>query len=643
MSKIFISYRRKSSAFTLLLANKLSQQLDAEIFVDFDSIDRVDFETSILTHLRESDVFLLMVTEHTFADRIHMETDWVRKEIRTALERDIPIVLVSENGMYPPANLPEDIREIRNKQGIEFYPAYFDAAVARLVKFLVKATNVRLKVASPTPAPDDSQALPVPKAQIEEVVVDQEEVTSANGRKILTDALTAFDAGDYAQALFLFEALQDIDYQTRVVDITETMAKVRELHEREENKRHAAYDYDEIALFASNQMTLGQALQVFKKWAEDNADFVDELDTKNLRDKLREQQQAEKEQERQRKADEQAAKQKQAEPPQQQSERPASSASKPQPQTRAPVSPSSTAKSSSNPLLLIVGAIAVLIIGGIVIVNLMGGNTTIALTPVTRNADWQPFSTTFDDDPTNTEMMLVPVGSFTMGSSDPNADSDENPHPQEITEPYWIDKYEVTNADFARFLNAEGNRSTDGFEYLDDDDSDARIDNNGGTWQAQTQYADHPVTEVTWFGAHDYCSWRGGQLPTETQWEFAASGVDDLEYPWGDDWNPDNAVWSGNNPDDTLTDVIGSKPNGVSWVGAEDMSGNVWEWVSSLYAEYPYNADHESDTNSSSVRVLRGGSWVNDSTASFRAANRDLWNPDDSLNHLGFRCARSYN
>lgn len=273
------------------------------------------------------------------------------------------------------------------------------------------------------------------------------------------------------------------------------------------------------------------------------------------------------------------------------------------------------------------------------------------------NDEWRPFSTSFADDPTNTEMMLVPVGSFTMGSSDPNADGDEDPHPQEITEPFWIDRYEVTNADFARFLNAQGNRSDDGFEYLDDDSSWARIDNNGDTWQAQTQYADHPVTKVTWFGARDYCAWRGGRLPTEPQWEFAASGVDDLEYPWGDDWDGTRANHCDQdcvdaNPGFTGTDVrdgygftapVTEFENGQSWVGAYQMSGNVWEWVSSLYMEYPYDADHESDGNSSSVRVLRGGSWSNDYTTYLRAADRVNRVPGESDFNNGFRCARSYN
>ncbi|MGV2437283.1 MAG UNVERIFIED_CONTAM: toll/interleukin-1 receptor domain-containing protein [Anaerolineae bacterium] len=99
--RIFISYRRKSSAFALLMANKLSEHLEASIFIDFESIDQADFERAILTHLRQSDVFLLMVTEHTFSERIHRADDWVRREIQEGLQKEIPFVLVCENGLFP--------------------------------------------------------------------------------------------------------------------------------------------------------------------------------------------------------------------------------------------------------------------------------------------------------------------------------------------------------------------------------------------------------------------------------------------------------------------------------------------------------------------------------------------------------------
>lgn len=279
MTKIFISYRRKSSAFTLLLANKLSESLDAEIFVDFESIDQADFETSILSHLRSSDVFLLMVTEHTFAERIHRADDWVRQEIRIALENKIPIVLVSENGLYPPHDLPDDIRGVRGKQGIEFYPAYFDAAVARLVKFLGKAANVPPKTRASA-----SHALPVPIEKIERVAVQsQKQVTSDNARQVLLEAIQAYEASDYAQALFLFEALQNINYRARMVNITQIVNDIRQEHEREERGRLAEIEYDEIALFAGSNLTRTHALDAFAEWVKKYPEWVEQLDYKGLR------------------------------------------------------------------------------------------------------------------------------------------------------------------------------------------------------------------------------------------------------------------------------------------------------------------------------------------------------------------------
>lgn len=275
--KIFISYRRKSSAFTLLLANKLSEQLDADIFVDFESIDESDFETAILRHLNSSDVFLLMITEHTFEDRIHKASDWVRKEIRTALERKMPIILVCENGLFPPADIPDDIREIRGKQGIEFYPAYFDAAVIRLVNFLGKAASIPRKTGI-TPTQD----LPVPQEQVEELEVDQSKITAGNARQILAEAIVADDAKDFGRALFLYEALQDIGYTSNRFDISALIEQIRKAHEHEERKRLATLDYEEIALFAKSQRTLQHALKEFKQWSEEYPEFVEELDTEKL-------------------------------------------------------------------------------------------------------------------------------------------------------------------------------------------------------------------------------------------------------------------------------------------------------------------------------------------------------------------------
>ena len=147
-----------------------------------------------------------------------------------------------------------------------------------------------------------------------------------------------------------------------------------------------------------------------------------------------------------------------------------------------------------------------------------------------------------------------------------------------------------------------------------------------------------------WFEAVTHCESRGARLPTEAEWEYTARGPDGLVYPWGNDFEADNTVYAGNSGD--LPAPVGSRPGGVSWVGAFDMSGNVWEWVSSIYTDYPYNAadgrEKSLGNESSSVRALRGGGWYN-STDDLRAANRyglDIFG--FTVNFGVFRCARSY-
>lgn len=540
MVKIFISYRRKSSAFTLLLANKLSQHLDADIFVDFESIDQSDFENSILSHLRASDVFLLMITEHTFADRIHNNADWVRKEIQIALEMDIPIVLVSENGLYPPRDLPEDIREIANRQGIEFYPAYFDAAVLRLVKFLNSVAHVELK-SDPVQAMTPVEALPVPQEHVEKLVVEQSEVSDSNARQILTDALDAYDANDFARALFLFEALKDIGYQTRAINIDEIMIEVQEAYEREERKRHATFDYDEIALFASSDRTLSQALRAFKDWAEENAEFVEELDTKNLRHKkIAHVVQPKKK----------VVKQEQVPVPEKKPAR-----KTPDTQKVATPEKSKSTNAYLKPAISLIATVIVLAGLSWFVPKLISpgesAESDIEPTPTFEgseparafegsNDDWTPVERDFD----GVTMVLVPTGCFVMGN-----DSDAWYYDNEwitgvpdggeqcFNEPFWIDKYEVTQGNFERLDGVQSDPS--GF--------------NG---------ENRPVKDIIWFEARDFCALRGGRLPTEAEWEFVARGPDELYFPWGNEWNPDNIVWNRNSSEGTAN--VGSIPAGAS-------------------------------------------------------------------------------
>ncbi len=132
------------------------------------------------------------------------------------------------------------------------------------------------------------------------------------------------------------------------------------------------------------------------------------------------------------------------------------------------------------------------------------------------------------------EMLFVPKGTFTMGSID--ADDDEKPAHEVTLDPFWIDRTEVSNAQFATFLNEMGNQEEGGVTWLDSSDEDVRITENAegdSTFQAQEGFADHPAIEVSWYGAQAYCAWAGsdainGTLPTEAQWEYAARGEDNF-------------------------------------------------------------------------------------------------------------------
>lgn len=247
-------------------------------------------------------------------------------------------------------------------------------------------------------------------------------------------------------------------------------------------------------------------------------------------------------------------------------------------------------------------------------------STTLTQTPVPivlHNADWKTVEQDFD----GVIMMRVPVGCFDMGSEQGNGD--EMPvTPICFDQHYWIDKTEVTSAQFAQFSGkaAQSSNWTD---------------------------SNRPRESVTWFEARDFCALRGSRLPTEAEWEYAARGPDNLIYPWGNDFDAANAVYSNSSNNQTAT--VSSKPSGFSWVGALDMSGNVWEWVSTLYKTYPYptpNSILEQDSwivinDITNNRVQRGGSWYDSDADLLRGAYRGGNVPDFHSNFVGFRCARS--
>lgn len=231
---------------------------------------------------------------------------------------------------------------------------------------------------------------------------------------------------------------------------------------------------------------------------------------------------------------------------------------------------------------------------------------------ITRNRSWFNTERVID----GVAMVLVPPGCFTMGSEFGRAD--ERPmHTICFFEPFWLDKFEVTQAQFASF---------------------------GGVTASPRAFVgdNRPVDQITWFEARDYCAKRGGRLPTEAEWEYAARGPDNWTYPWGATFAETNGVYLGNSGRQTRD--VGSVPIGTSWVGALDMSGNVWEWTSSQHKPYPYDATDGREADDASTnnvrRVLRGGAWSVTDAANLRATARFIYFPVSSDASSGVRCAR---
>jgi serine/threonine-protein kinase len=266
---------------------------------------------------------------------------------------------------------------------------------------------------------------------------------------------------------------------------------------------------------------------------------------------------------------------------------------------------------------------------------------------------------------TPANLVYVPAGEFWMGSDDDDVDRalqlcetyygdcqrqwSENEHPAHTVrlDSFWMDRTEVTNAQYRRCVQAgvctppAESRSYTRETYYED---------NG--------YDDHPVVHVTWEQADAYCRWSGGQLPTEAQWEYAARGPQGWTFPWGDEFDGarlnycdancefswEGRSWTDQREDDGYGDTApaGSYPLGASWCGALDMAGNVWEWVSDWYnAGYYARSPSQNPLgpDSGAVHVLRGGSW-NSVPGSGRGATRERSRSGITADSIGFRCVR---
>lgn len=230
-------------------------------------------------------------------------------------------------------------------------------------------------------------------------------------------------------------------------------------------------------------------------------------------------------------------------------------------------------------------------------------------------------------------MTLVAAGEFIMGSPDVR---DAQPQRKVYLDAFYIDKYEVTNEEYVKFLNAKGTHEG----YIDIDSPYCKIEKIDGKYSVKKGYEKHPVVEVSWFGADAYAKWVGKRLPTEAEWEKAARGTDGRIYPWGNtfDRSKCNVNMQGTMP-------VGSYPESKSVYGCYDMGGNVWEWVADWYNEDYYKNSpvvNPKGPPTGSHRVWRGGSWLGNQFT-VRTCVRNYLTPNETRNTGGFRCARDYN
>ena len=243
-------------------------------------------------------------------------------------------------------------------------------------------------------------------------------------------------------------------------------------------------------------------------------------------------------------------------------------------------------------------------------------------------------------------MILVPVpaGEFKMGSFDWN----ENEYPIQTVylDAYYIDRTEVTNAMFSKFVAATGyktdaEKAGSSYGYINKKWTNL----TGASWQAPFGAGsswqgreNHPVIYMSWNDAAAYCAWAGRRLPSEAEWEKAARGTDGRIFPWGSQLpNTTRANYNKNIFDTT---EVGKYPAGASPYGALDMSGNVWEWVADWYGKYSGEKQRNpAGPASGEYRVLRGGSWFLGADL-LHTTQRGISEPAQHNVYDGFRCAQ---
>ena len=249
------------------------------------------------------------------------------------------------------------------------------------------------------------------------------------------------------------------------------------------------------------------------------------------------------------------------------------------------------------------------------------------------------------------DLARIPAGDFLMGAAD--AEEDERPIHRVYLSEFFISRFPVTQDEYARFVRATGYPApavrslpliASGHEEMFKEMAAPYVWQNA---EPPPGYGTHPVVLVTYEDASAYCQWlsdaieRPVRLPTEAEWEKAARcGTDGNRYPWGSAINASHANFLS---DPAVKPQRGTRPTGTyppNGFGLYDMIGNVWEWVSDWYAPDYYGLGESRDPHgpsAGSLRIVRGGAWVNDDISMLRCAYRHKVPPDTYAYSMGFR------
>jgi serine/threonine-protein kinase len=292
---------------------------------------------------------------------------------------------------------------------------------------------------------------------------------------------------------------------------------------------------------------------------------------------------------------------------------------------------------------IIVGVVALVIVVIAVVALLSQQGSPPTPTPTTAALAATPA----DGTNMNMQQVLVPEGCFNMGgnsATDPDVDDSELPAHQVCLTPFWIDVYEVTNEAYQAFVDAGGYTdpqwwSEDGWRWLQTNGF-AGPENRGDSFNGALQ----PRLNLSWYEADAYARWRGGRLPTEAEWEYAARGTQQRLYAWGDGYQLGYTIIneiSRGGVAPTAPNEVGSKTTDRSWSGAFDMVGNVCEWVNDWLT--PYTADAAQNPTGAETgmeRVIRGGSYIS-SPVTARLVVRSGRTPESRAQTCGVRVVKS--